>query len=187
MLYLLYLAVTGFWNHLLFLLRKYWQVINSIMYISCLYEGISILDETTFKFIAKLDAQKDKWYHRKEQSRIHVFVCQTSQEKELVFIWQHYLWHCLKIWWKTWLSSTPTFGPTSRYASFSDNLRHKFSLSCGSASLSSASSKANIFSLGTQAFSTVRARWKIIKSTPKSWLHMWRPWSMKTLAIRWRK
>ena len=36
-------------------------------------EVTSILDETPSKFIAKLDAQKNKWHHRKEQSLMYLY------------------------------------------------------------------------------------------------------------------
>ena len=49
------------------------------------YDGILILDETPFKCIAKLDSQKNKWHHQKEQSLMYLYANIHKKKKKGVY------------------------------------------------------------------------------------------------------
>lgn len=46
-----------------------------------MYKGISILDETPFKFIAKSDTQKNKWHYWKEHSLTYLYAKILKKKK----------------------------------------------------------------------------------------------------------
>ena len=117
-------------------------------------------------------------YDTSEKTKVGRIRMQKVHKKEQVFFF-HVISgescnrHCLKNDGKP-DSPPPTFGPTSRYASFSHNPRQKWSLNCDLQAIHLLIQKQlfsggwNIFSLGNQEFSTVGARWKITKSTRKN-------------------